>query len=660
MVGGAGGTVCLIILYCNYRQLPQQALDETDVSWLSEEPAQLIGQSRASSPSFRPRSNRILPSPQYSAEHWQLPGGCISPGCLNWSGFDRSRSERVAGWGQCAASLEKLSRSVPRILHQTWFGDLTKAPKTLMEGCKQMHLGWSYMLWTQHEMTWLQNQKLFNASWTTYNLASDIVRWEILARFGGVYVDADSECLKSMEPLLEELEDSELECLAANESEEMMPGLVDSGTMACKSDSVSMKIMVEGMQARASSAPWMQFGPGYLTDALSHPLYSSMLSFMLLNSRTFYPAHHSNFQNFPVSKVDLSVSYTYHHWGTTFESYIAMGDETRELRTKYLKACQSQSRSPYQPIETREPMPESWHLAIDALEFVLSAAMQAQEAVFLSGHSLYGALRMFDQRPWDSSIQLGVREVVVDALLQSAQEGDPPLVTAIRDCYLFDGIDEARDGNMSRMCSLRVANSSFVLELIPYQSSSTTDLVKMELPVVAEVARTMLFPTLTWRFNRLEVPIPAWPEALLHAQKLSAASEPTFPDGKVLRDANAFTRISRKTRPPVILEMLPDIMGRAKALLASKGLDLPPEDHYCAISLENLAPRILSWTLYACGMQVQILVSVELDTSSPEPRHCQVLARARGPMESGENPSGGIDVDVYCTISGESLQSIRI
>jgi inositol phosphorylceramide mannosyltransferase catalytic subunit len=86
---------------------------------------------------------------------------------------------------------------IPRIVHQIWLG--SPVPAVFDEWRKTwMQLeGWEYKLWTEKEISQLRlyNRALYDSS-TNYGEKSDIVRLEILAQFGGVYIDVDLECLK--------------------------------------------------------------------------------------------------------------------------------------------------------------------------------------------------------------------------------------------------------------------------------------------------------------------------------------------------------------------------------------------------------------------------------------------------------------------------------
>lgn len=92
--------------------------------------------------------------------------------------------------------------TIPRIIHQIWLGSsVPEVYKQYMQSWIDHHPEWEYKLWTDenvHEIT-LYNQDFFDAT-ANYGAKSDILRWEILYQFGGLYVDMDYECLASFEP----------------------------------------------------------------------------------------------------------------------------------------------------------------------------------------------------------------------------------------------------------------------------------------------------------------------------------------------------------------------------------------------------------------------------------------------------------------------------
>jgi mannosyltransferase OCH1-like enzyme len=92
---------------------------------------------------------------------------------------------------------------IPKKIHQIWLGS-TVPEKFLryMATWKKLHPEWEYILWDDHKIAQLhlENRDIYNRA-INYAERSDIARYEILYRFGGLYVDTDCECLKSFDEL---------------------------------------------------------------------------------------------------------------------------------------------------------------------------------------------------------------------------------------------------------------------------------------------------------------------------------------------------------------------------------------------------------------------------------------------------------------------------
>jgi len=92
---------------------------------------------------------------------------------------------------------------IPKIIHQIWIG--TKVPdefKTYIESWQKFHPDWEYRLWTQDDIHTFgfENIELILQSRNAAQI-SDIMRYEILLRYGGVYVDMDMHCLRALDEL---------------------------------------------------------------------------------------------------------------------------------------------------------------------------------------------------------------------------------------------------------------------------------------------------------------------------------------------------------------------------------------------------------------------------------------------------------------------------
>ena len=112
--------------------------------------------------------------------------------------------------GQKNPSLNK----IPRIIHQIWLGPnpLPAFFQEYQRQLKKLHPDWEYRLWTDKEVEqelgeqggeqrpcslWHEIKACKN-----YGQQSDLVRVELLLRFGGVYVDVDVLAIKPFDPIL--------------------------------------------------------------------------------------------------------------------------------------------------------------------------------------------------------------------------------------------------------------------------------------------------------------------------------------------------------------------------------------------------------------------------------------------------------------------------
>ena len=101
---------------------------------------------------------------------------------------------------------------IPRIIHQIYFDmEGTGVPNhlsTLSQTWKEMHPAWVYRFWNKETTEQLLETDFSDFLNLYYSFPFDVQRWDfirylILYRFGGLYVDFDYECLEPLDPLLE-------------------------------------------------------------------------------------------------------------------------------------------------------------------------------------------------------------------------------------------------------------------------------------------------------------------------------------------------------------------------------------------------------------------------------------------------------------------------
>lgn len=99
--------------------------------------------------------------------------------------------------------VDKSKAVLPKKIHQIWLGSpIPEKYKIWGETWKKHNPDWEYRLWTDDDVydLGLPNLEVYN-SITNYGAKSDVLRYHILNKFGGIYIDTDFECLKSFDSL---------------------------------------------------------------------------------------------------------------------------------------------------------------------------------------------------------------------------------------------------------------------------------------------------------------------------------------------------------------------------------------------------------------------------------------------------------------------------
>lgn len=97
----------------------------------------------------------------------------------------------------------KKGRKIPKIIHQIWLGgELPAKYKEYAKSWKKYHPDWQYKLWTDADVNdiFITRKNLFDSA-VNLGMKSDILRYEILKQYGGIYVDTDFECIKPLDYL---------------------------------------------------------------------------------------------------------------------------------------------------------------------------------------------------------------------------------------------------------------------------------------------------------------------------------------------------------------------------------------------------------------------------------------------------------------------------
>ena len=119
--------------------------------------------------------------------------------------------------------------TIPKIIHQLWIGPKPR-PSKFMDTWREKHPDYEYIMWNEDEIKKrdlkLECQHRVNEI-EEINGKADIIRWEILYHYGGLFLDADSICIEPLNILIDKGSS-----FAGYENEQVRKGLVATGTMA--------------------------------------------------------------------------------------------------------------------------------------------------------------------------------------------------------------------------------------------------------------------------------------------------------------------------------------------------------------------------------------------------------------------------------------------
>jgi hypothetical protein len=93
--------------------------------------------------------------------------------------------------------------TIPRILHLIWFGEMQQYATDNLKRWKELMPHWTIKLWGESDLGVFSSdviRKVHEA--TKYSQKSDILRFNILQKYGGVYVDTDVRPNSNLDPII--------------------------------------------------------------------------------------------------------------------------------------------------------------------------------------------------------------------------------------------------------------------------------------------------------------------------------------------------------------------------------------------------------------------------------------------------------------------------
>jgi len=191
------------------------------------------------------------------------------------------------------------------MFHRIWLGSqpMPTEFEEFSRSWSSLHPSWKVITWTDESRPPLENESLFERA-PNFAQKSDILRYELLLRFGGVYLDTDFECLQSIDPLL-----AGVDGFAAMEDWQT----VSAGIIGCTPWHPLIQTIVQDLPRTmlAGQSQVEQSGPAMLTRSVMQYLDCHPGSIYLFGEDFFYPYHYSEpdrrHESFPHA-------FAVHHW----------------------------------------------------------------------------------------------------------------------------------------------------------------------------------------------------------------------------------------------------------------------------------------------------------------------------------------------------------
>lgn len=210
---------------------------------------------------------------------------------------------------------------IPKTIHQIWIGD-RPIPKNVWDGMqtwKNKNPEFKHYIWNNQNIQTLIETMPMKHLYKQYghenknvwNGRANLLRYEILYRYGGIYIDADSYCLKPLDKRF-----TNIDFWAAYEHEKNRPGLINNAFLGSACNHPVLEKIREKLagEPKVVQPSWRFSGPELITETirLFYPLAKIWPSY------TFSPRHARNDERYT---GDGEV-FAEHTWGNSEKSYV--------------------------------------------------------------------------------------------------------------------------------------------------------------------------------------------------------------------------------------------------------------------------------------------------------------------------------------------------
>jgi mannosyltransferase OCH1-like enzyme len=199
---------------------------------------------------------------------------------------------------------------IEKIFHQIWINsnipELPDQFKRYRDTWLSFHPEWEYRLWNLENLDFVPRCSDLLEKCQHPAQMADLLRIEILHRYGGVYVDVDFECLRPIDGLL-----TNVNVFACSED-----GLhITNSIIGGKAGAEFFNVLIDNVPKTLGLAPVnVETGPVFFTKTiLTHGVNNN---FTLFPTNYFFPF---NYHTPDRHSVELTHSYAVHHYADSWK-----------------------------------------------------------------------------------------------------------------------------------------------------------------------------------------------------------------------------------------------------------------------------------------------------------------------------------------------------
>ncbi len=209
---------------------------------------------------------------------------------------------------------------IPKIIHQIWLGS-KKKPEWCMNSWKIDYINqnpeWEYRFWDEEEINKLSliNKKQYNDEKNVRG-KSDIVRYEILYQFGGIYIDSDSLCINPNKSLNNLINNKTF--IAGREPKNKQ--FVANGVIGCNINNQNIYKMIDFINKNYYNLKKKYPKDNQIWLVTNQPQFTKICeenNCHIYDSNVFYPEDFiKNNINIPIEDIKLKYknSYMFQYW----------------------------------------------------------------------------------------------------------------------------------------------------------------------------------------------------------------------------------------------------------------------------------------------------------------------------------------------------------